>query len=147
MHFCHLTLIGKRLPNPAYPAELKTLGDHLRTVRLDRGLSQSAVAKILNVTPDTVTGWEMNRHQPPAKLAKAIIGFLGYMPFASEEGSLGKRLHLARLVNGMTQEEAAKMIGCDESNLRFIELDKRQPHPGTRLKRSPARKCSSVPNR
>ena len=113
---------------------MNTLGDHLRKVRLDRGLSQSDVARRLDVTTDTVTGWEMNRHQPPAKLAKAIIDFLGYVPFASPQDSLGKRLRLARLASGMTQKEVAAWIGCDESNLRRIELDQRRPQKPIREK-------------
>ncbi|MBK7407208.1 MAG: helix-turn-helix transcriptional regulator [Saprospirales bacterium] len=68
--------------NPAYPRDLNTLGDHLRKVRLDRGLSQPEVARILQVTPDTVTGWELNRHKPRGKSARAIIEFLGNNPFA-----------------------------------------------------------------
>jgi transcriptional regulator with XRE-family HTH domain len=122
------------LPNPAYPGELKTLGDHLRKARLDRGLSQPDVAKLFNVTTDTVTGWELERHQPTAKFARAIIAFIGYVPFANEDTSLGKRLRLARLVSGMTQKEVADLIDCDESNLRRIELDERRPQGKTREK-------------
>ncbi|TNE64221.1 MAG: XRE family transcriptional regulator [Bacteroidetes bacterium] len=71
------TLKAKRPKNPAYPAQLDTLGDHLRKTRLDRGLSQSELARLLNVTTDTITGWELNRHEPTAKLAKRISNFLG----------------------------------------------------------------------
>jgi len=79
-----ITLRAKKPVNPAYPAELNTLGDHLRKTRLDRGLSQSEIARILNVATDTVTGWEVNRYQPSLRLAKAIIAFLGYIPFEIE---------------------------------------------------------------
>jgi transcriptional regulator with XRE-family HTH domain len=100
LHYC---LKAKRPINPAYPAELNTLGDHLRKTRLDRGLSQSAVARILNVTADTVTNWELNRCKPTAKLAKSIIDFLGYFPFEVDNLSLGKQLYYARLITGKTQ--------------------------------------------
>lgn len=132
--FVNLTLKCKRPVNPAYPTSLDTLGDHLRKIRLDRGLSQPQVAKVLKVTPDTVTGWELNRHQPPARLAKRIIKFLGYIPFAEDGVSLGKKLHFARQLSGKTQEQVAIRIGCDESNLRQIELDKRKPGKRTLLK-------------
>lgn len=79
-----ITFRAKRPVNPAYPTELLTLGDHLRKTRLDRGLSQSDVARIFKVATDTVTGWEMNRHKPSLKLAKVIVGFLGYIPFETE---------------------------------------------------------------
>ncbi len=120
--------------NPAYPANLDTLGDHLRKVRLDRGMSQPDVARILNVTTDSVTGWELNRFEPTPKFAKAIIAFIGSFPFSGGEHSLGKQLHYARLITGMTQKQVGNMIGCDASNLRRIELDEREPQPKTREK-------------
>ncbi|MBK7407192.1 MAG: helix-turn-helix transcriptional regulator [Saprospirales bacterium] len=79
-----VTLRAKKPINPAYPAELKTLGDRLRKTRLDRGLTQPDLAKILRVATDTVTGWELNRNQPSLKHAKAITDFLGYIPFEIE---------------------------------------------------------------
>ncbi len=75
--------------DPAYPTELKTLGDHLRMTRLDRGLSQGDVTSTLQVDSDTGTAWEMNRHQPTAKFAKSIISFLRYVPFTFEGQSYG----------------------------------------------------------
>ncbi|MEO5906284.1 MAG: helix-turn-helix transcriptional regulator [Saprospiraceae bacterium] len=111
----------------AYPTSLNTLGDHLRKVRLDRRLSQPQVAKMLKVTTDSITGWELNRYEPQARLASRVIQFLGYKPFPEEGLSLGKKLFFARLLSGMTQKQVASKIDCDESNLRYIELDKRTP--------------------
>ena len=110
---------------------MHTLGDHLRKARLDRGLSQPEVARLLKVTPDTVTGWELNRYEPTIKCAGAIIAFLGYFPFTLDDCSLGKQLYYARLITGKTQQEVAQEIGCDESNLRRIELDQRRPQTKT----------------
>jgi transcriptional regulator with XRE-family HTH domain len=129
LHSCQIQLKGIKPSNPAYPTDLNTLGNHLRKVRLNRGLSQLEVARLLHVTPDTVTGWELNRHEPPARLAKDIIAFLGYCP--AKGNSLGKELYYARLITGKTQREVADMISCDESNLRRIELDQRKPKPQT----------------
>lgn len=129
MHSCQIQLKGIKPSNPAYPTDLNTLGDHLRKVRLDRGLSQPEVAKILKVATDTVTGWELNRHEPPARLAKAIIAFLGFCPLQAQ--SPERQLYVARLITGKTQREVAEMIGCDASNLRYVELGKRKPKPQT----------------
>jgi transcriptional regulator with XRE-family HTH domain len=120
-----ISLKAKRPVNPAYPTELKTLGDHLRKMRLDRGLLQRDVASLLLVDTDTVTTWEMNRHQPTAKFAKSIISFLGYIPFTFAGQSIGRQLHCARLIGGHTQKQVAELIGCDASSLRSIELDQR----------------------
>ncbi len=133
-NICKIQFQVKRAKNPAYPAELNTLGDHLRKTRLDRGLSQPDVARMLRVSEATVTGWELNRNEPTPKFAKAIIAFLGYFPFADDSDSFGKRLYYARLITGKTQEQVADLIGSDESNLRRIELDEREPQGRTRRK-------------
>jgi len=78
-----------------------------------------------------VTGWELNRNQPTAKFAKLIIAFIGYFPFSDNNLSLGKQLYYARLVTGKTQKQVAAIIGCDASNLRYIELDQRKPQAKT----------------
>ena len=103
-------------------------------MRLDRGIFQSDVAKILNVSTDTVTGWELSRYEPTIKSAKSIIDFLGYFPFKIDGQSLGKQLYYARLITGKTQKEVAELIGCDASNLRHIELDARMPLMRVRVK-------------
>jgi DNA-binding XRE family transcriptional regulator len=81
-----------------------------------------------------VTCWELNRNQPTAKFAKSIIDFIGYIPFTSDGQSFGKQLCHARLITGKTQRQVAKLIGCDASNLRYIELDRRKPGMETRRK-------------
>jgi transcriptional regulator with XRE-family HTH domain len=129
-----ISLKAKRPVNPAYPVELKTLGDHLRKTRLDRGLLQRDVASLLQVDKDTVTAWEMNQHQPTAKFSKSIISFLGYAPFNFEGRSLGKQLYYARLITGKTQRQVANLIDCDTSTLEYIELNQRSPITRTREK-------------
>lgn len=121
MHSCQIQLLGKKPSSPAYPAELNTLGDHLRNKRLDIGLSQADIARVLKASETMVTVWELNQNEPTAKFAKKIIEFLGYVPFLEHE-SLDKRTHLTRLVSGKTQEQVLKEINVDESNLRLIDL-------------------------
>ncbi|MFN0173099.1 MAG: multiprotein-bridging factor 1 family protein [Saprospiraceae bacterium] len=81
-----------------------------------------------------VINWELNRNQPTAKFAKAIIDFIGYIPFEVEGSSIGKQLYYARLISGKTQREVAHEIGCDELNLRLIELGKQRIFRKTREK-------------
>ncbi|MFN0214168.1 MAG: multiprotein-bridging factor 1 family protein [Saprospiraceae bacterium] len=81
-----------------------------------------------------VTNWELNRNQPTVKFAKTIIDFIGYIPFNVEDCSLGKQLYYARLITGKTQREVAAEIGCDSSNLRYIELGLGIPQSKTREK-------------
>ncbi|WP_425563418.1 helix-turn-helix domain-containing protein [Luteolibacter yonseiensis] len=53
------------MPLPkAYPLKVETVGDHIRAVRLRRGLEQSEVAEILGVSKETVWNWENHRNAP-----------------------------------------------------------------------------------
>ncbi|MCG3165620.1 MAG: hypothetical protein POELPBGB_01388 [Bacteroidia bacterium] len=131
---CSFVLKVQKPKHEAYPKELETIGDHIRAKRMDLGLLQKDVANIFNVCEATLTGWELNRFTPTHKYFKSIVTFLGYVPKEWREGSLGTRLKYARLLSGLTQEQLAKRVGCDESNLRVIELNKRTPRNETLIK-------------
>ncbi len=92
MPFCHVTLRGQKPLSPAYPRELRTLGDHLRKRRLDlglqtigqalkhyrhgQGLSQQELAIRLRMDPGTLAGWERAARTPTGeylKRAQAIL--------------------------------------------------------------------------
>jgi hypothetical protein len=88
-------------------------------------VSQPQVAAILNVSPSIGNDVEAQSKYLYPKFAKAIINFMGYFPFQST--SLGEQLYYTRLITGKTQKEVADLIGCDESNLRWIERDQRKP--------------------
>jgi len=77
---CHIVLKAQKPNRKPYPKELITYGDHLRKKRLDLNLSQPQVAKIINVTTDSITNWELNRSEPQLKYVPKIISFLGYSP-------------------------------------------------------------------
>lgn len=94
---------------------------------MDREMSQPQVAHVLGVIPDTVTGWELNRHRPTAKMSMRIIRFIGYNPFKTLEVNIGTQLFEARMILGDTQSQVAYALRCDESNLRYIELGVRTP--------------------
>ena len=64
MPFCQTTLKAKRPRIRAYPEELKTIGDHIRKRRLDLGLLQKDVGRLVGVDTTTVTNWEKGRTGP-----------------------------------------------------------------------------------
>jgi DNA-binding transcriptional regulator YiaG len=70
----------KRPNTLAYPTELKTNGDHLRKVRLDRQLSQNQASTILGVSIETVANWELKRSKPRILYQIRINDFLGFKP-------------------------------------------------------------------
>jgi transcriptional regulator with XRE-family HTH domain len=125
--FCHIQLTARKPPSPAYPRELKTLGDHLRKRRLDLGLLQRDVAEKLQVNQMTVCNWETNRTSPQLRFIPSIVAFLGYSPDYTQSDSLGKRILARRRLLGLSQKELAHHLGIDQSTLRRWERDRSRP--------------------
>ena len=90
-----------------------TLGEHLRKRRLELGLFQREVAKLLASDPHSVTEWEKDHAKPSIRFWPAIIAFLGYDPYP-EPRTLGERLRAKRRALGFTIAEAARWLEVDE---------------------------------
>ena len=56
----------------------KTLGEHLRRVRIDRKMTIVQVAHVLGVAYQTVEKWEHNRTRIGSESRRKIIAFIGY---------------------------------------------------------------------
>lgn len=117
---CQISLKAQKRPNLAYPVDLCTIGDHLRKVRLDRGLSQPEVAKLLGVQANTITNWELKHNEPYIHQWPMILEFLGYYP-DQDDGTLAFRVRKFRREQGLRQKVLAERIGVDEKTLWRIE--------------------------
>jgi DNA-binding XRE family transcriptional regulator len=104
--FLRLRLTAPRPPDPAYPEELQTIGDHLRARRLDLGLLQKEVAERLGASQASVLNWEKGRLSPDFTFLPAVIRFLGYDPRPEGE-TLGEKLYRARTARGIPGSCAA----------------------------------------
>ena len=113
---CNIVLKAIKPERKPYPKELKTYGDHLRKKRLDLNLSQPQVAKIINVTTDSITNWELNRTEPNLNHIPKIISFLGYSPLFNEN-----EIKNYRIQKGMSQNELAETLNIDPTTLSRIE--------------------------
>ncbi len=130
MPFCSVQLSAKRPPNPAYPKELKTIGDHLRKRRLDLGLSQKKVAATLGVSLLTITGWKLGRYGPQRSHLPAIIGFLGYSPIHHDkidENNIVETMKRYRLSHGLSQKKFAKLLLTDQKTITMWEVGRHVP--------------------
>jgi len=126
--FCYVTLCAKKQKDQAYPAELKTIGDHLRTRRLDLGLLQRELAEQIGVTKCTIQYWETNRVSPAIRFRPRITQFLGYEEWCgSFPESLAERLRIHRMRLGLSRRRLAVLLKIDESSLANWETGKRHP--------------------
>jgi DNA-binding XRE family transcriptional regulator len=62
-----------------------TLGEHIRTRRLELKMTVKKCAQILKVDAKTVHGWERNTHRPSRSMKSKVIHFMGYNPFISSK--------------------------------------------------------------
>jgi DNA-binding transcriptional regulator YiaG len=124
--FCHAELRATK-PKPShYPKRLNTLGDHLRSRRLDLGLFQSKVAEHIGVDTTTIHNWEGNKSVPAIRYIPAILRFLGYNPFPPAL-TLPERLATVRKMLGMSQRNLAEFLGVDPGTLQGWEAGQHEP--------------------
>jgi transcriptional regulator with XRE-family HTH domain len=123
----------KSLKPRLYEEAPSTLGGHLRKRRLELGLYQKDVASRLKVNGWTYLGWEQDRRRPPVRFWPGVISFLGYNPSPAAV-TLAEQIRAKRRELGLTQEQAAKLIGIDEGTLMRYERGEWTPK-GARLVR------------
>ena len=82
-----MRLNGQKPKNKAYPKEVKTVGDAIRTRRLDLGLKQKDVAKIMGCDHTSVLNWEKGHTSPGINKVSDIMRFLGPIAKPKKTGS------------------------------------------------------------
>lgn len=108
-------------PPRRYPRELKTLGDHIKKARLDRGLSQDELARALGVSGSSVMNWERNATEVATRFLPKVTAFLGYDPREARSDHLGERIRTLRERQGLSQEGLAAKLGLNPSTVNAWE--------------------------
>ena len=106
----------------------------MRKTRLDLGLLQKDVARIIGVTTDSVTNWEKNRSSPSPRFIPRITRFLGYVPYDTSTLAFGERIVFMRRLCGVSQKELAHRLEVDPTTLARWERGKSRP-VGTHMER------------
>jgi transcriptional regulator with XRE-family HTH domain len=109
------------------------LGEHLRRVRLDRGLSQRHAAEAIGCHATALLHWEKGSAEPELRFLPAILRFLGYDP-RPEPRTFGGRIRAAREAEGLTARELSRRLGLDPQTLAAWETDA-VPRPRPRIRR------------
>jgi transcriptional regulator with XRE-family HTH domain len=87
---------------------------------------QKDVAEQIGVGVTTIFNWEANTSQPDYQYMPTVIEFLGYNPLP-EGKTWSERLVRHRTALGLSQEEACRRIGVDQSTLSGWEQGEREP--------------------
>lgn len=133
MPFCRVTLRAVKPKSAAYPKKIKTLGDRIRTVRLDQGLLQKQIAEEIGVDTTTINNWETGRTSPALRCLPAICNFLGYDPFP-QATALPNQLLRFRQLHGFSQKKLAQMLGVDPTTIGDWERGTHKPNARSRGK-------------
>lgn len=133
--FVNIELRAEKPKPNGYPEKVETLGEHLRARRMDLGLLQKEVAKVLNVSVCSVENWENHRTYPMKSELKAIMGFLGEQSsFEASEVEVAHRLKNYRKMNTLTQRQLSQQIGIGLNTLISAESAKNTLKPSTLFK-------------
>ena len=103
------------------------IGEKLKNRRIELGLLQIDVAKIVGVCEDSITGWENNRNEPQVTHYPKIIQFLGYVPFDVDRSTLGGQIKLYRYLNGLSQKKLALKLEINQSTILDYEKNTHGP--------------------
>ena len=92
--------------------EPKTLGEHIKSRRISKNLTQGEAARILEVNAWTVLNWEKGHTKPRVESMPSILQFLGYDPLKGPK-TLSERMVVKRRGMGWTIKKAARRFGVD----------------------------------
>jgi DNA-binding transcriptional regulator YiaG len=81
--FCHRQIKASRAhipversPRKAFPTTVKTLGDHMKAKRVEKGLTQRQLAQLLDIGRGLLQRWERDRQAPDREEWKKLVDTL-----------------------------------------------------------------------
>ncbi len=126
---CEIDIIASLPMSKDFPLQVLTIGEHIRAHRIKNKQSQEEVAKQINVTTDSITGWELNRFSPQIQFMPSIIKYLGYLPVPIDTQSFAGKVHALRITLGVSQRKLGKVLNIDPSTIEGWETNKHRPSP------------------
>ena len=117
-----------------YPKSLITIADHLIKRRLDLGLFQKDVARLIGVSEDCITYWENKRSLPFIHQLPGIIKFLGFNPFKKEGDTLSIRIQNYRIEHGLSHKKMGMNIQVNASTVSSWENGNFKPNKASQNK-------------
>ena len=109
-----------------YPTTIITVGDELRSVRIDRGFTQHQVAEMIGVNRNFIYEMELNHHTNTIFALHKTYLFLEYISttLKIDVSDLRGKLFEHRIKNGFTFNALSDKIGLDKSTIARFEKGK-----------------------
>jgi DNA-binding XRE family transcriptional regulator len=90
-------------------------------------LLQKDVAKMMEITEESIMHWETDRYPPQLQFYPGIIKFLGFNPFKVTGKTLAVRIKNYRFENGLSHKKMGKILGVDGGTICTWETGKHNP--------------------
>lgn len=110
-----------------FPNDLQTVGDHIKYARLSRRILIKDVVALLQISRETLRGWELGEFEPQVSHFPLIISFLGYNPYSFDTSTLAGKIKEYRYRKGLTQKELGELLNTDTSIIWQWETKGRIP--------------------
>ena len=96
----------------------RTIGEHIKKARIQKGLHQSDVAKLIGVSSNQLCAWEIGKRRiMKVKYFPRILKFLGYIPELKKPYSIGRDMTIVKQIYGWNNKSLAEELGLDPSTV------------------------------
>ena len=114
--FCKFSVTTCKLKPYGYPMPAKTIGERLRALRMDQGLTQSCMAKKLGCSPHTLRKWEKNIISPIAKNDYQLAEVLGQNLF-EKSSKIREEIKRFRREKGWSRRRLSEEMGIHPNSI------------------------------
>jgi DNA-binding XRE family transcriptional regulator len=90
-HFTVRFPLPKKVFYKNYPEQPKNFGERIRKYRIDNGLQIKQLAKLVGVTADSITNWELRNVEPTTDNKEILEKLFRSSGYGSESTGLGVR--------------------------------------------------------
>lgn len=106
------------------------VGEKIRKIRIDLGLEQAQLAKMLNTTQGAISNWERGDNMPNKTRLKEIadLGNTTVSELLGENKNVGSRIKGIRERFGLTTEEFGNLFGATKGTVSKWENGKYLPN-------------------
>lgn len=104
------------------------LGNQIKALRLQRGVTQEALAQHLNVSPQAVSKWEREAAMPDVQLLPAISAYFGVTIDALF--ALSDDTRMERIENMLYDERVLDPAAAETERVFLLEKARREPDNG-----------------
>lgn len=104
------------------------LGNRIRTLRVQRGVTQEALAEYLNISPQAVSKWERDAALPDIQLLPALSAYFGVT--IDELFALTDDTRMERIDNMLMDERILDPAVVERERAFLLEKARREPENG-----------------